>query len=397
MHIDSAVVLAGGEGERLRPLTRNRPKPMLSAGTRPILSHVLDALVDAGVEELHIVVGYNRTRVQNHFGPTYRDCPITYHTQEKQLGTGHALLQARDDIDKDFVVVNGDELVRSGVVDSVIDAHTMDTIGTLAVLESERVAEYGAVRLDGDRVVELAEDPRDDTYRFLNRGVYAFGPSIFETVDGTEQRNGERRLTDAIGKHIDTGNQIRGVRTDGAWQGVTYPWHLLAVTTQVLSQGWLPYSERRTGVYVDDSASVHEDATLVAPVVVSEDAVVDAQAVVGPYSAIGQNATIGAGAIVRRTLVESDVTLGANATAVDSVLAQGATLDVAVTLAGGSSDVHVGTAVHEDRTLGSVVADRAHVGGGATVKPGTLIGPNARIEAGSTVAENVAAGVEVRQ
>src|SRR6056297_683552 len=90
----SAVVLAAGEGIRLRPLTANRPKPMLPAGTRPILEHVLNALIDASVDDIHLVVGYQADRVRSHFGPAYRGVPISYHTQTNQLGSGHALLQA---------------------------------------------------------------------------------------------------------------------------------------------------------------------------------------------------------------------------------------------------------------------------------------------------------------
>jgi len=86
MNLTSAVVvvLAAGEGFRLRPLTKYRPKPMLPAGNRPILEHVLDALVDAGITDLHLVVGHERDRVQNHFGSNHRDASITYHVQDKQ-------------------------------------------------------------------------------------------------------------------------------------------------------------------------------------------------------------------------------------------------------------------------------------------------------------------------
>ena len=90
----SAIVLAAGEGKRLRPLTKHRPKPMLPAATKPILEHVFDALIDAGVTDITVVVGYKRTRVQSHFGPTYRNVPLQYVTQRKQLGSGHALLAA---------------------------------------------------------------------------------------------------------------------------------------------------------------------------------------------------------------------------------------------------------------------------------------------------------------
>src|SRR6056297_3427104 len=90
----SAVVLAAGEGIRLRPLTAHRPKPMPPAGTRPILEHVLNALIDAGVDDIHLAVGDQANRVRSYFGPAKRGVPISFHTQTNQPGSGHALLQA---------------------------------------------------------------------------------------------------------------------------------------------------------------------------------------------------------------------------------------------------------------------------------------------------------------
>ncbi|MFB6195858.1 MAG: sugar phosphate nucleotidyltransferase [Haloplanus sp.] len=395
MDIDTGVILAAGEGRRLRPLTTNRPKPMLSAGTRPILAYVFDALLDAGVDDLHVVVGYNRGRVQNHFGPTYRDRPLTYHVQEKQLGTGHAVLQARDAISGDFVVVNGDELVRSGVVESVVDAHTADTIATLSVVESEQAAEFGAVRMQGETVTDLVEKPTVGEYRLLNRGVYALDPAIFDAIERTTEA-GEVRLPDAIAAHIDTDARVRGVRSAEAWETATYPWDLLAVDTQILSQGRPPQPERDDGIYIHDAAAIHGNATLVAPVAVDADAVIESGVTVGPYTTVGQNATVESGAVVTDSIVESDVTVGANATVAESVLAQGSRVGPGVTIPGGPSDVRVDTTVHTGRPLGAVVADRAEIGGGTTVAPGTLVGPNALIAPGSTVRQNVEEGVEVR-
>jgi glucose-1-phosphate thymidylyltransferase len=395
MEINSGVVLAAGEGERLRPLTQNRPKPMLSAGTRPILAHVLDALVNAGIDDLHIVVGYNRDRVQNHFGSTYRNRRITYHVEDKQLGTGHAVLQVGDTIDEDFVVINGDELVRNEVIADVIEAHSMDTVATMSVLESEQAAEFGAVRLDGDRVTELVEKPKTGGYRLLNRGVYAFGPSIFRTIRAIDS-DGELRLTDAIAAQIDAGNEVRGVQTNSLWEAATYPWDLLAVNAQVLTQGWVPQPEQDSGVYVHEAASVHEDAVLTPPVVIDADAVVDAGAVVGPHTAVGRNSTVGTGAVLARSLIESDVQIGANATIVESILAQGSHAGAGVTLGGGLSKVQVGDTIHSERSLGTVLADRAELKSGVTVTPGTLIGPSAAVADGSTVRSNVEANSEVR-
>jgi glucose-1-phosphate thymidylyltransferase len=397
MQLDSAVVLAAGEGTRLRPLTKYRPKPLLPAANRPILEYVLDALVDAGVESIHVVVGYQRDRVQDHVGPTYRGLPVTYHVQEKQLGTGHAVLQARDALDSDFLVVNGDEVVTASMVEAVIDAHTTADAATLAVAESDRAPEYGAVRLDGDRIVELVERPDDDSYRLLNAGIYACGPSLFADIESTERRAGERYLTDAIVEQIRVGNTVRGVRIEGLWSTATYPWDLLTVARDLLGIGHVDEPERSRGVYVDETASVHGDATLRAPVVVGPDTAVGPGAVVGPDSALGRNATVGAGAVVEGSVLDIDTRVGANATVVDAVTGQGVTVGAGAAIPGGEADVRVGTTIHEDRRLGCIAADRATIGGGATVAPGTLIGPDASVETGAYAAGIVPEGAEVRR
>jgi len=397
MRLDSAVVLAAGEGTRLRPLTKHRPKPLLPAANRPILSYVLDALIDAGVDDLHLVVGYQRDRVQDHVGPTYRGRTVTYHVQEKQLGTGHAVLQARDAIDADFLVVNGDEVVTAGMVEAVVDAHSTSDAATLGVVESDRAAEYGAVSLDGDRITELVERPDDDSYRLLNAGIYACGPSLFADIESTGRRAGELYLTDAIADQIREGNAVRGVRIEGLWSTATYPWDLLTVARDLLAIGHVDEPERSRGVYVDETASVHDDATLRAPVVVGPDAAIGPGAVVGPDTALGRTTTVESGAVVDGSVLDIDTRVGANATVVDAVTGQGVTVGPGAAIPGGEADVRVGTTVHEGRRLGCIVADRATVGGGATVAPGTLIGPDARVATGAYADGVVPESAEVRR
>mgnify|MGYP006273437613 FL=1 len=396
MSIDSAVVLAAGEGQRLRPLTKYRPKPMLPAANRPILEYVFDALIDAGVDNLHVVVGYEGDRVQNYFGPTYRNRTLTYHIQEKQLGSGHALLQARDALDGDFLVVNGDEVVDTETIKTVVEAHSTEDICTLAVVESAEAPMYGAVTLDGSTVTEFIEKPGTGSYRLLNAGVYAFGPSFFSTVENVERTDGELALTDGISAVINRGGHVRGVTADGLHSEVTYPWDLTALASTLLGDGRVDEPERTPGVYVAESASIADNADLYGPVIVGADAVIEPGAVVGPDVAVGPNTTVEAGAVVRRSVVDSDTRVGVNASVVDSITGQGVEIGAGATAPGGPADVRVGEQVHENERLGCVLADRARLGGGATVTPGLLVGPGADIAAGVTLRRNVDENTEVQ-
>ncbi|WP_254822916.1 sugar phosphate nucleotidyltransferase [Haloglomus halophilum] len=395
MSLDTAVVLAGGEGRRLRPLTKNRPKPMLPAGNRPILEHVLDTLVDAGVERIVLVVGYKRDRVQEHFGPTYRDVPLEYAVQEKELGSGHALLQAREYVDESLLVLNGDRVIDPGIVTDVADAFGDRGEPTMAVMEHPEAHTFGAVRLDGDRVTELVEKPLAGEYRLINAGVYAFTPDIFDGLAETPKREGELDLTAAISRRIDADEPVWGVRTDGLWADATFPWDLLFITRSVLHTDRVTEPESEDTLHVAPSAIVHPDATLRAPLVVGPDCEVGPNAVVGPDSALGRNVTVGANATVERSVLDADTRVGPGSTLVECVTGEDVNLGANTTVPGGPADVALDDRVYRDQQLGAVFADRVDARGGVTAEPGALVGPNATLGTGVNVRGRVDEDSEV--
>ena len=399
MAIDAAVVLAAGEGTRLRPLTRHRPKPMLPAGNRPILEHVFNALVDAGITDLHVVVGYKRDRVQGYFGSTYRDAEITYHIQEKQLGSGHALAQARDGIEESFLVVNGDQLVESGIVADVVEAHAAaDAVGTLSVIRSQEASRYGSVRLADGMVTDLTERAGEEgATSLLNAGVYAFEPAVFPAIEETPRQDGSVSLPATITQLTESGANVRGVRTEGFWADATFPWDLPAVTQRLLRLGWVSEDETEPSVWIAEDATVHETATFQGPVVVSSGAEIGPGAVVGPHVAVGRDATVETDAVVHNSVVDDDVRIGIGAIVGDSVLGQSAALGPGSVLPGGTADIRVGERVYEDRRLGAVFADRVTAEGDVSCRPGVLVGPKATIRTGVTVSENVPEDAEVRR
>jgi glucose-1-phosphate thymidylyltransferase len=394
MDVTTGVVLAAGEGTRLRPLTHNRPKTMLPAADRPILEHVLDVLVEAGIERLCLVVGYQRERVQEHFGHAYREVPITYIHQEKQLGSGHALQQAADEVEGPVLVLNGDRVIDDAIVEDTLE--TFDGRPTVAVLEHPTPSEYGAAAVDGDRLVELVEKPESGAYRLINAGVYAFDTGVFEAIERTPRRDGELQLPDVIGTLMDDGD-VLAARTDGLWVDATYPWDLLYLTRKLLAEGRveLPQREGESYVWVADSARIHPEATLQGPVVVAPDAEIAAGAVLGPNVAVGRNATVGANATVEDALLDADTRVGPGATLVDCVAGQSVSVGAGTVVPGGPADVRVGTSVFETQRLGAVIADRASVGGGVTFAPGTLVGADATVGDGAHVSGWIENGVKV--
>jgi glucose-1-phosphate thymidylyltransferase len=394
MTIETGVVLAAGEGTRLRPMTHNRPKPMLPAANRPILEHVLDALVDAGVSELVLVVGYKRDRVQNHVGPTYRGLPVEYVGQGKQLGSGHALLQAREVTSGSMLVVNGDRIVDAGMTTSVVDAFDGET--AVGVVREHNPGRYGSVEVEGDRVVGLVENPDEPTFGFVNAGIYAFTADVFDRLEATPRTDGELPITDTVLREVESeAGSVRAVEVEGLWADATYPWDLLYLTRRLLEEGRVSGTEQHPGVYVSASARVHGTATLQSPVVVGDDCEVGAGAVVGPNVALGRNVTVGANATVVDSVIDTDTRVGVASTLVGTVTGENVDLGAGTVVPGGPGDVTLEDRVFRDRDLGAVFADRVRTGGRVAADPGALVGPGAHLHTGVTVGGRVGAGVEV--
>jgi glucose-1-phosphate thymidylyltransferase len=398
MEVDTAVILAGGEGERLRPLTRNRPKPLLPAGNRPIIEYVLDSVIEAGISDIHVVVGYKHNRVQSHLGDTYSDVDLTYHIQEKQLGSGHALLQARDAVTDPFLVVNGDQITEPSIITDVLSAHDAAMAASMGVIESDKAAEYGTVSLTDGNVTDLTEHPETDAGGLLNAGVYVFTPEIFSVLADLPRPGGVLTIPAGVSALVaDPETAVLGVETDGFWTDATYPWDLLTVAEQVFSMDWIDLPSQETDVWVADSATIHPAAELVPPVVVGVDSEIAAGAVIGPHVALGRNTTVGSNSVLTRTVLDTDCRVGANTTLIDTVFGQNVTVGSSSVVTGGRNDIQLNDRVYPDRELGCVIADRTTVGGGVTIGGGLLLGSDATIDDGVSLSRNVADGAEVRE
>jgi glucose-1-phosphate thymidylyltransferase len=393
MNVETAIVLAAGEGTRLRPLTENRPKPMLPAATKPILAHVFDRLIDADVREIVVVIGYRRERVQSHFGPTYRSVPLRYVTQEKRLGTGHALLAAESAVDGTCLVVNGDQIVDSRIIRTTITDHDSDSAATIALLERSSVGEYGGVIADEGRVRSIVENPHDDRDYFLNAGVYVLGPAAFDAVRETTRTDGELHLVDGLSTLVESGETVDGVVSEGLWVDATYPWDLLDVSFELFDAGFVDATRTRSD---HDGTTVHESAVIRDPVVLDGDCAVGPGAVVGPYACLGANSTVGSNAVVERSVVDADTRIGPNATAIECVTGTGVTIGAGTTVPGGPGDVQVTDRIFADESLGALLADRVNDRGSVTYLPGTIVGPDATVQAGATVRGTVPGGAEVQ-
>ena len=376
-----AVILAAGEGARFRPLTANRPKSMLPIGERPLLEHIVRAVAESGIDDVVLVVGHKRDRIQSHFGNGEAfGVSITYVRQERPRGTGDALLQAEHAVDDSVLVLNGDRLVDPSLLVDLQERYESTGDACLAVTTVENPSDYGVVTVTDGRVSEIVEKPPAHavTTNTVNVGVYSFGPDIFAAIRRTETF-GELRLTDTLATYLPD-HPVRAVRYTGEWYELSHPWDLLSVNAGRLST---------RATTVDESAVVHDDATVGTPAVVGPQCLVHPGGRVLQNSVLGANVSVGSNSVVRNSVVLDDVTIGPDVVVSDSIVGAGATVGQSTSLLGGRSDIVLDDTVHDDVRFGALVGDRTDIGGGVTVTAGTIIGTGVTVRPGATVREAV--------
>jgi glucose-1-phosphate thymidylyltransferase len=214
-----AVVLAAGEGTRLRPRTETKPKPLVKVAGEPILTHCFETLRDLGIDEVVVVVGYEKERIIDRYGDAYRGLVIQYAHQAERTGLAHAVLAADAFVDDDFVVLNGDN-VYSGNLEAVLRRHEgRDADVTFPVEEvSTEAAREGAVCEFGDdgTVAGLVEKPETPPSNRAPAAFYVLPPEIFSACRlVTPSERGEYELPDAIDLLIRAGYAVETVPFEG--------------------------------------------------------------------------------------------------------------------------------------------------------------------------------------
>ena len=222
-----SVVLAAGKGTRLRPLTDDRPKAMVEVDDKPIIAHCFDQLAELGAEEFVVVVGYMKEHIIEQFDDSYRDIPITYTHQRNQKGLAHALLTVEEHIDKDFMLMLGDNIFGANLTD-VVRRQREDRADAAFLVEEvpyEEASRYGVCGTNHfGEITEVIEKPDDPPTNLVMTGFYTFSSAIFPACKLVQPSNrGEYEISEAIDLLIRSGRTIDAISLDGWRIDIGYP------------------------------------------------------------------------------------------------------------------------------------------------------------------------------
>ncbi len=412
-----AIILAAGKGERMLPLTKDKPKVMVRIGNKPILEYLIRSMAKVGIKQVYLVVGYNKETIMSYFGngSDYK-VQIKYIYQKHQMGTGHALLQAKDAIlgrrgesgsttgadttatgdekDKLFLVLSGDNIVRTAALEDLLEQKEEAILITRNSLSSK----YGVVSLKGSEVKEVIERPLTKEAKLLiNTGVYLLHPDIFQDMELLVNKpfdgaSGNRYDLPFLLSRIygQEGHALRAVKTT-LWMDAVNPWDLLHMNSAMIEdQSPVTAGTLEQGVDIKGSVVLGENTLLRAgsylrgPVVIGRGCDIGPNATIFSSTSIGDNVCIAPGCELKHSLIGDDVTIGMCSRLSNSVVASGARL---------GSHVVVDTFRHEVGEMkGCVIGSDTIIHSGTIIESGITIGNNCRIAGGSRIYKSLPDG-----
>jgi UDP-N-acetylglucosamine diphosphorylase/glucosamine-1-phosphate N-acetyltransferase len=377
-----AVILAAGEGQRLRPFTVTRPKVMLEIAGKPILQYVIEALAQNGIREIILVVGYCKEQIFDHFGTgEHLGVELVYITQERQLGTAHALARAKDVVHDEFLVLAGDNLIDAATIAGLVSAESP----TILLKQVPDVRRYGVVTVEDEALIGIIEKPAEARTDRINTGTYVFSKDIFNYIDQ------ELDIPEVVNKMLASGITIRAVETQDTWLDVVYPWDIIKLNGAVLEHltpqtgGTIEAGVMMKGlVAIGKGTVIRSNSYIVGPVLIGENCEIGPNVCIFPATSLGNNVAVSPFTTIDNSIVSDDVSIGPASILQDSFIDKGCTISGHFTACKGEADIRVD---HEYHTvnIGALVGVGCSLGSSVVAQPGIILGNYCTVQSMKTI------------
>lgn len=397
------VILAAGKGERLRPLTDDRPKVLLKVANRAIIEYVLDNLYPF-VDEFIIIVKYQKEKLIEYLGDEYRGKPITYVDQVDGEGTAKAIYSAKSYIeDGPFLVVNGDIYFEREALKGILQA-SRNNDAVILVKEFADLSNFGKIEVSGDLVREIKEKP-GKVGGYANLGVYLFRPDVFEFIERTEiSERGEYEITDTINLMIKAGKRVAYLVYNGYWNDIGRPWSLLELNEYVLKTR-LKHKIRGIveegatiipPVEIGEGTIIRSGSYIIGPVKIGENSKIGPNCLIRPYTSIGSHCHIGNAVEIKNSIIMNHSNAPHLNYVGDSIIGENTNLGAGTITANlrhddGTIKVEIKGKLEDSgrRKLGAIIGHNVKTGINVTIYPGRKIGSHSFIGPGAIVDKNI--------
>ncbi|MHC1681060.1 MAG: bifunctional sugar-1-phosphate nucleotidylyltransferase/acetyltransferase [Methanomassiliicoccales archaeon] len=399
-----ALILAAGEGTRLRPLTTNIPKPLLTVAGRPYLAHLVKALGDAGIREQVILVGWKANRVKEFFGDGRQmGVELSYLEQKERLGTANAIGVAEGLMDGDFVCVNGDVVMAPEAVAEMVSAFQKDRTPFMGVVEVPEPQRFGVVQHDNGKLVRIIEKPSNPPSKLINGGFFGLTNEVFDHIRMTGRSpRGEYEFTDTLNM-MAARTEVAIRKIQGEWMDVGYPWELLRANEFLM--GRLKRDIRGTveegavlkgEVVVEEGALVRSGSYIEGPVYISKGCDIGPNCYIRPSTCLGEGVRIGSSVEVKNSIVMKRTHIPHHNYVGDSIIGERCNFGAGTKVANLRFDDRTVRVTSKGqmlssgrRKLGVVMGDDVKTGINAMIEPGTVIWEGTVVGMGARARGNI--------
>jgi len=372
-----AVIMAGGEGTRLRPLTSNQPKPMMPLANRPMMEHIVELLKEHGFDDIVVTVAFLANNIRNYFGDGSEfGVRMVYATEETPLGTAGSVRNAMQELrDERFLVISGDVLTDIDLSAIVKFHEEKDALATIGLKAMENPLEFGIVITREDGSIErFLEKPGwgqvfSDT---INTGIYVLEPGIFDFIAPGVPVDFS---SDVFPSLLDASESLFGYVAEGYWEDVGTLEAYVKAHQDVLDRKVAvqpPGFDLGHGVWLGEGTEVDPGAKIEGPAVIGDYCRIQAGAHIREYTVLGSNVSVGSDAYLERSIVHDNAYLG------NGVRLRGAVV-------GRSSDLRKGARCDE----GVVLGDECFVGEHAVINPSVKVYPFKTVEANAVINSSI--------
>lgn len=372
-----AVILTAGEGRRLKPFTVNKPKAMLYIAGKPIIQYVLESLAKNGIRDIIFIVGYHKEQIFDYIGDGKQfGVDVKFISQSKQLGTAHALAQAKGATVEEFLVLPGDKLIAPETVAELIEVR----VPAILVKREENPSRYGVVDVQDGKLVGISEKPTRPESNLINTGMYAFSREIFDLLES------KLDIPDVLNEMLNQGKVISAIETNRPWLDIVYPWDILNLNAAILQRissvqnGTIESNVSLIGnVSIGKGTVIHSNTYITGPVAIGDSCEIGPSVCILPATSIANNVVISPFTEIKNSVIYDDVHIASGSAVQDSVIDSGCVIGGHFCACSEETEINVDSENHTVK-MGAMLGVGCRLGNCVVAQPGVIVGNYCQIK-----------------
>ena len=312
------VILHGGHGTRLRPLTHTGPKQLLPIANKPMSQFCLEAIAETGITDIAIIIGgVGSNKVREYYGNGEKfGVQITYIEQDEPRGIAHAVRLCKEFVnDEKFLVFLGDNIIQKSITDFVKNFKNSDFDATVLLCEVDNPSRFGIADVEDKKILKITEKPKNPTSNLAVTGIYFLTPKIFQIIDDLKPswRN-ELEITDALDNLLKQDDNISYEKITDYWKDTGTPIDIINANAQVLEH---ICNENNI---IDTSTNIESDICIVKPSIIGKNCKIEKGAKIGPNASIGDNTIISSNVSIENSIIMSNCKIDGGLNIKDSII-----------------------------------------------------------------------------